>query len=70
MYPGDLGFNYASEIIKDIVWGSEFDPGTRVTGAGSLSGEFGSVIDTRDVGSQETYDLDVVGNNITLNDHI
>jgi len=68
VYPGDLGFNYASEIIKDIAWGSEFDPGTRVTGAGSLSGEFGSVIDTRDVGSQETYDLDVVGNNITLND--
>ena len=68
VYPGDLGFNYASEIIKDIVWGSEFDPGTRVSGAGSLAGEFGSVIDTRDIGSTETYDLDVVGNNITLND--
>ena len=68
VYPGDLGFNYASEIIKDIVWGAEFDPGTRVTGAGSLAGEFGSVIDTRDIGSEEIYDLDLVGNNVTIND--
>ena len=68
VYPGDLGFNYASEIIKDIVWGAEFDPGTRVTGAGSLAGEFGSVIDTRDVGSEEIYDLDLVGHNVTIND--
>ena len=67
VYPGDLGFNYASEIIKDIVWGAEFDPGTRVTGAGSLAGEFGSVIDTRDVGTEEIYDLDLVGQNVTIN---
>ena len=51
-YPGDRGFEYASEIIKDVVWGSEFDSGNRVSGAGSLTGVLtgSSVIDVKDIG--------------------
>ena len=51
-YPGDLGFEYASEIIKDIVWGSEFDPGNRTSGAGALTGQLtgSSLINEADIG--------------------
>tara|TARA_R100000781_G_scaffold115013_1_gene88473 strand:- start:5751 stop:7529 length:1779 start_codon:yes stop_codon:yes gene_type:complete len=37
-YPGDKGLEYASEIVKDIVWGSEFNTGTREEGSGGLTG--------------------------------
>ena len=51
-YPGDLGFEYASQIIKDIVWGSEFDPGNRTSGAGALTGQLtgSSLINEADIG--------------------
>ncbi len=53
-FPNDKGFEYASEIMKDVAWGSEFDPGIRESGAGSLSPYLtgASVIDTRYLGSE------------------
>ena len=66
-YEGDKGFDYCSRIIQDIVWGAEFDAGTRVNGAGALAGEVGSIIETRDLGYSETEALPVTGNNINGN---
>ncbi|QDP48588.1 MAG: putative baseplate hub protein [Prokaryotic dsDNA virus sp.] len=63
-YPGDKGFDYCSRIIQDVVWGAEFDAGTRVSGAGSLANEVGSIIETRDIGYSASESLPVVGNNI------
>tara|TARA_R110000822_G_scaffold104947_4_gene232187 strand:- start:5416 stop:7167 length:1752 start_codon:yes stop_codon:yes gene_type:complete len=53
-FPNDRGFEYASEIIKDVPWGSEFDAGTREGGAGSISPYLtgASYIDSRDIGSE------------------
>jgi len=52
-YEGDMGLEYASEIIKDIVWGREFDTGNRVEGAGGLTGQItgASYQNTGDIGS-------------------
>ena len=66
-YPNDRGFEYASQIIKDVVWGAEYDPGTRVSGAGSLASEVGSVIVERDLGYPEVSTQQVTGNGVTVN---
>ena len=80
-YPGDLGFEYASQIIKDIVWGSEFDAGNRVSGAGALSGQLtgSSLINEIDIGYDEilitnpwggvfSIDIGVYNNKIRVNE--
>ena len=62
-YPDDLGFQYAPQIIKDIVWGAEFDPGTRNAGGDDSDG---SVIDDFDIGYDDEVDIIVTGNNVTV----
>ena len=68
-YPGDNGFIYASQIIKDIVWGSEFNAGDRVSGAGSLTGEItgASYNSTGDIGDWSPLDTPIWGNPISVN---
>ena len=67
-YPGDRGFEYASQIIKDIVWGSEFNAGTRVEGAGSLTGELtgASYTNTGDIGDWSPADTPLWGGIISV----
>lgn len=67
-YPGDRGFIYASQIIKDIVWGQEFNGGTRVEGAGSLTGELtgASYVNTGGIGSESQVVTNPWGNPILI----
>ena len=67
-YPGDNGFIYASQIIKDIVWGQEFNGGNRVEGAGSLTGEItgASYTNTGDIGTESVLVTNPWGNPITI----
>ena len=67
-YPGDNGFIYASQIIKDIVWGSEFNAGERVSGAGSLTGELtgASYSNTGDIGDWSPLDTPTWGNFVAI----
>ena len=67
-YPGDNGFIYASQIIKDIVWGSEFNAGNRVAGAGSLTGDLtgASYSNTGGIGSESLVVTNPWGNPILI----
>lgn len=67
-YPGDKGFIYASQIIKDIVWGQEFNGGNRVEGAGSLTGELtgASYVNTGGIGSESQVVTNPWGNPILV----
>ena len=67
-YPGDKGFIYASQIIKDIVWGQEFNGGNRVEGAGSLTGELtgASYVNTGGIGSESQVVTNPWGNPILI----
>ena len=67
-YPGDNGFIYASQIIKDIVWGQEFNAGNRVEGAGSLTGELtgASYTNTGDIGTESILVTNPWGNPILI----
>lgn len=67
-YPGDNGFIYASQIIKDIVWGQEFNAGNRVEGAGSLTGELtgASYTNTGGIGSESLVVTNPWGNPILI----
>jgi hypothetical protein len=67
-YPGDKGFIYASQIIKDIVWGQEFNGGNRVEGAGSLTGELtgASYVNTGGIGFESQVVTNPWGNPILI----
>ena len=62
-YPGDKGLEYASQIIKDIAWGQEFDAGTRTEGSGGLTGAItgASYMNTADVGQPSTVVMNIFG---------
>ena len=67
-YPGDNGFIYASQIIKDIVWGQEFNGGNRVEGAGALTGQItgASYTNTGDIGKESVLVVNPWGNPFTI----
>ena len=60
-YPDDKGFEYAPEIIKDIVWGREFDAGTRDGGGDTDTGGGGTVIPDFDIGLGSEITILVTG---------
>tara|TARA_R110002096_G_scaffold363707_1_gene556812 strand:- start:16 stop:1749 length:1734 start_codon:yes stop_codon:yes gene_type:complete len=58
-YPDDKGFQYAPEIIKDIVWGREFDAGTRDGGGDTVGG--GTIIPDLDIGEGFGITIQITG---------
>jgi len=62
-YPDDKGYQYAPEIIKDIVWGREFDAGVR-NGGGGTGG--GTVIPDIDIGLGTEIDILIIGMNFSV----
>ena len=66
-YPNDKGFQYAPQIIKDIVWGREFDPGTRSGGGDTDTGGGGTIIPDIDIGLGNEISILITGMNFTIN---
>tara|TARA_R110002049_G_scaffold82239_1_gene209384 strand:+ start:230 stop:1981 length:1752 start_codon:yes stop_codon:yes gene_type:complete len=68
-YPDDKGFEYAPEIIKDIVWGREYDAGIRngggVTTGGTDTG-VGTVITDTDIGVGSEISILLTGMAFTI----
>lgn len=65
-YPNDKGFEYAPEIIKDIVWGREFDAGVRDGGGDPDTGGGGTVIPEVDVGLGPEVTILISGMNFVV----
>ena len=63
-YPDDKGFEYAPEIIKDIVWGREFDAGTRDGGGDTVGG--GTIIPDLDIGEGFGISIQITGMNFSV----
>ena len=68
-YPDDKGFQYAPQIIKDIVWGREFDPGTRSGGGDTPGGTdtgVGTIIPDIDIGIGNEISILITGMNFSI----
>ena len=62
-YPGDKGLEYADQLIKDIVWGREFNSGEREQGSGGLTGQItgASYTNTGDIGGWSPLETQIWG---------
>ena len=62
-YPGDKGLEYADQLIKDIVWGREFNSGEREQGSGGLTGQItgASYTNTGDIGGWSPLQTQIWG---------
>jgi hypothetical protein len=66
-YPNDRGFDYASQIIKDIPWGSKFTYGERESGSRLVSGLVNSDFNNNeDIGENEIFVVAPNGSNIKV----
>lgn len=66
-YPNDRGFDYASQIIKDIPWGSKFTYGERESGSRMVSGLTNSDFNNNeDIGENEKFTISPNGSNIRV----
>tara|TARA_R110000824_G_scaffold251905_1_gene440528 strand:- start:6673 stop:8412 length:1740 start_codon:yes stop_codon:yes gene_type:complete len=65
-YPNDKGFEYAPQIIKDIVWGREFDPGNRNSGGDPDTGDGGTTTPDYDIGLGSEISILITGMAFTI----